>query len=81
MTSYGSTSDQRTAVGEGTRAAYRTLSEGEKAIMNNLKEGGMDLITECQTLRAENPDAAREYSIAITKIEEAVMWAVKGLTK
>lgn len=69
-----STSDQRT-VNNVMRHAYRVLSDEEKATMQKLKDDGLafhDYLTSIGT--------SRELSIAKTKIEEAVMWAVKHVT-
>lgn len=58
------------------RHEYRTLSDEEKMLMKALKDHGQDFIKLINLA-----GKSREYSLAITKIEEAVMWAVKGLTK
>jgi len=73
-----SESDART-VNNAVRHAYRVLSEEEKARMVALKDSGarfLALIDEAQKAGA----GGRECSLARTKTEEAVMWAVKGLT-
>ena len=69
-----STSDDRTA-NNVMRHAYRVLSDDEKAQMQAIKDQGLafhDLIAGIGN--------SREISIAKTKIEEAVMWAVKHIT-
>lgn len=69
-----STSDDRTA-NNVMRHAYRVLSDDEKAQMQAIKDHGLafhDLIVGIGN--------SREISIAKTKIEEAVMWAVKHIT-
>ncbi|MUO84787.1 DUF7681 family protein [Agrobacterium vitis] len=69
-----STSDQRT-VNNTMRHQYRVLSDKEKEQMAAIKSCGEELlsiINEC--------GASRELSIAKTKTEEAVMWAVKHVT-
>lgn len=58
------------------RHEYRTLSDEEKFHMKSIKDQGQLFIDYVNTI-----GKSREYSLAITKIEEAVMWAVKGLTK
>lgn len=70
-----SASDQRTA-NNVMRHEYRVLSEDEKFYMKKLKDDGLAFINMLDVLGSK-----REYSIAKTKIEEAVMWAVKGLTQ
>ena len=57
------------------RHEYRKLSEEDLATIRQIKDAGKalhDLI--------ESIGASRETSIAKTKTEEAVMWAVKALT-
>lgn len=74
QTAIASTSDQRTA-NNAMRHTYRLLSDEEKARMQAIKDKGqelLDLINEC--------GQSRELSIARTKTEEAVMWAVKHVT-
>lgn len=70
-----STSDER-VVNNTVRHAYRVLNEDEKAAMQRIKDLGLELIEAIEAI-----GKGREYSLAITKTEEAVMWAVKGLTK
>ena len=70
-----STSDDRTA-NNAVRHTYRVLTDAEKAQMTDLKDIGAALIAKCQEI-----GASRELSLAITKAEEAVMWAVKHVTK
>lgn len=70
-----STSDQRTT-NNVMRHEYRVLTEEEKFYMKKLKDDGLAFILMLDALGAK-----REYSIAKTKIEEAIMWAVKGLTQ
>ena len=69
-----STSDART-VNNTMRHAYRVLSDDEKADMQAVKDRGLEFHDLIQSL-----GASRELSIAKTKIEEAVMWAVKHIT-
>lgn len=57
------------------RHQYRVLTDTEKFQMITIKDHGALMLGFVETLGAK-----REYSIAKTKIEEAVMWAVKGLT-
>ena len=76
MTEYvDSASDERT-VNNTMRHQYRALSDKEKAAMVRIKDHGAAFLT----LIGELAPAGREASIAKTKVEEAVMWAVKGLT-
>lgn len=86
-----STSDERVA-NNVMRHEYRVLSESEKQQMQAIKDKGLEfynlLLSISDEKRKANPMTqyhatftSRELSIAATKIEEAVMWAVKHLTK
>jgi hypothetical protein len=79
---YDSTGGQRTAVGNETRFQYRTLTEDEQAQMAWLKERGQEFIDHCQELHGNTESAAkgREFALAITHMEDAVMRAVRGVT-
>lgn len=69
-----STSDDRVA-NNTMRHQYRVLSDAEKAQMQQIKDMGLalhDFIGGMGT--------SREISLAKTKVEEAVMWAVKHIT-
>lgn len=72
----GSESDDRTT-NNTVRHQYRVLSDAEKAAMVAVKDAGRDFIDIIAPLADECP---REHGIALRKIEEAVMWAVKGIT-
>ena len=72
--SVDSASDQRT-VNNTMRHQYRVLSDAEKANMQAVKDKGMEFHQLVSGL-----GNSREVSLAKTKIEEAVMWAVKHIT-
>ncbi|MBB3889479.1 hypothetical protein GGQ61_000176 [Phenylobacterium haematophilum] len=74
MTTVNSTSDERT-VNNVMRHAYRVLSDAEKAQMQEIKDMGLAFHT-----LVDGIGHSREISLAKTKIEEAVMWAVKHIT-
>ena len=74
MTTVQSTSDDRT-VNNVMRHAYRVLSDAEKASMLKIKDDGLAMHDYLSTL-----GNSRELALAKTKIEEAVMWAVKHIT-
>jgi hypothetical protein len=69
-----SASDART-VNNVMRHEYRVLSAAEKAQMKRIKDLGLEFVS-----AVESTGRSRENALAITKIEEAVMWAVKHLT-
>lgn len=62
------------------RHKYRVLTEEEKADMLRVKDLGADFLDLLDNLNV-HPYSTREISIAKSKIEEAVMWAVKHITK
>ena len=74
MTSVDSTSDERT-VNDVMRHQYCVLSDDEKAQMQTIKDKGLELHA-----LIESVGKSRELSLALTKTEEAVMWAVKHIT-
>ncbi|NRA31075.1 MAG: hypothetical protein HRU11_12545 [Parvularculaceae bacterium] len=76
MSDVQSQSDQRTANNmAAVRHNYRVLSDAEKATMVELKDLGAALLA-----KIESVGQSRELSLAKTKTEEAVMWAVKHVT-
>lgn len=74
MASVDSTSDART-VNNTMRHAYRVLSDAEKANMQAVKDKGLEFHAVIDGM-----GNSREISLAKTKVEEAVMWAVKHIT-
>lgn len=72
-----STSDDRTT-NNVMRHEYRVLTDEEKGVMLAIKDLGAQFYI---LLGQVEPKGSRELSIAKTKIEEAVMWAVKHITK
>ena len=75
MPTVDSTSDART-VNNVMRHVYRVLSDDEKAQMQALKDKGLELHDLIESI-----GASRELSLAKIKTEEAVMWAVKHITR
>ena len=76
-----STSDAR-VVNNSARQQYRVLEEHEKAAVDDIKGLGEQFLLaldDCETFLGDT--ARREIALARTKVEEAVMWAVKGITK
>lgn len=70
-----STDDDRVA-NNTVRHQYRVLTDAEKQQMVDVKDLGAAFINKCGEI-----GGSRELSIAVTKIEEAVMWAVKHVTR
>lgn len=90
MAHVSSASDDRTA-NNAVRHTYRVLSDAEKAQMVALKDKGAELLALIDSVRtplepvAESEFAVgridRELNIAAERVEEAVMWAVKHITR
>lgn len=70
-----SISDART-VNNVMRHGYRVLHDTEKAQMTAIKDAGLAFYE-----MLDGIGTGRELSLAKTKIEEAVMWAVKHVTQ
>lgn len=62
--------------GNTMRSTYRVLDDAEKAHMHAIKSKGEELLQVIQNL-----GTSRELSLAATNLEQAVMWAVKHITK
>ena len=78
MSTIESGSDQRTQPefsGNVMRHQYRVLSDAEKLRMQTVKDKGLDFFAYIHGI-----GNSRELSLAKTKVEEAVMWAVKHIT-
>lgn len=79
-----STSDQRVA-NNIMRHNYRVLDASEKDQMGAIKDTGLYFIQQLHSIggtdNTQDRQASRELSLAQTKIEEAVMWAVKHITR
>ena len=71
---FEATSDDRIA-NNVMRHEYRVLSEEEKLQMKGIKDLGEEFVRNCNEI-----GRSRELALAITKAEEAVMWAVKHIT-
>lgn len=70
-----STSDEQT-VNNIVRHEYRVLTDEEKLQMKTLKDQGLAFIETCNTI-----GRSWELALAVTNAEQAVMWAVKHVTK
>ena len=75
MTTVDSTSNDRVK-NNVMRHEYRVLSDDEKLQMKEIKDQGLKFLEFCDSI-----GHSRELSLAKTKIEEAVMWAVKHVTR
>lgn len=60
------------------RRTPRELDEGEKYNVDLIKQMGDMFVSRIDGISSKG---GREFAIAKTKMEEAVMWAVKGITK
>jgi hypothetical protein len=69
-----SVSDER-VTNNVLRHEYRVLTDAEKVQMKHVKDLGLAFIEAINAL-----GQSRELSLAKTKTEEAVMWAVKHIT-
>lgn len=58
------------------RKEYREISESEKSSIENIKERAEALY---ELLNAFPTN--RESALSVTKLEEAVMWAIKSITR
>ena len=58
------------------KTPLRELTAEEQFQIASFKDIGQEFIDLLNTLKIN-----REIAVAITKVEEAVMWAVKGVTK
>lgn len=74
-TTVGSGTDART-VNNTVRHQYRVLTDPEKAAMLAVKDAGLAFL---ETLD-KYCRPGRETALAKTNAEQAVMWAVKGIT-
>lgn len=70
-----STDDDR-VVNNAVRHQYRVLSDAEKQHMVEIKDLGVAFLAKCDEI-----GQSRDMSLAKTKIEEAVMWAVKHVKR
>jgi len=67
------------------RPTYRALTEPEKALHDEIKTKAVELeqlISYCATVPGANAGStkARYGALAITSLEESIMWAVKAPT-
>jgi hypothetical protein len=90
MESVSSIGELRT-VNNTLRHQYRVLSDEEKAQMQAIKDKGLEFLELIESLRSPPTPIPgsdmvmgtvdRELVIATERLEEAVMWAVRHITK
>lgn len=73
---YRSTDDARAQDNNVLRHEYRVLSAEDKAQIGAIKDAGAQFLA-----AVDSAGSSREISLARTKIEEAVFWAVKHVTR
>lgn len=64
------------------RSRYRQLTDAETSVIADIKAAAEMLesaIDNAKRLDTEGA-AGREYQLAVTNLEQSVMWAVKGVT-
>lgn len=61
------------------RSKYRELTTQEKAVREGVIRSAEEIDAALATLESRE-NGAREIAIARTKLEEAVMWASKGIS-
>lgn len=74
-----SSTGQDRVVNNVMRHEYRVLEQWEKVAMQKIKDDGLAFFEYLEYLGQQKN--SRQLSIAKTKIEEAVMWAVKHITE
>lgn len=83
MQKIDSASDGRTA-NNAVRHQYRTLSDEEKAGMQEVKDMGAAFIAKLHALGGTDPTGdrmgSRDLALAMTHMEDAVMRAVRHIT-
>jgi hypothetical protein len=64
------------------RPTYRELNEQEKKLVADIKSKAVELMDlfESAVAKEERSDKSRCVNLARTKLEESIMWAVKGIT-
>lgn len=62
------------------RPTYRALTAAEKSLHDDAKNTAASLEAVFVEIGLINPKAGRHIALAMTKLEESIMWAIKGLT-
>ncbi len=66
---------QHNGMADAFRKEYRELTDEEKQSISTIKENASNLLHSIMLM-----PSGREQSLAITNLEQSVMWAVKGIT-
>jgi hypothetical protein len=66
----------------GERAVGLTFNPSNSGVVDTLKRAAAEFIDHCNNERgvATDPEIKRMYSVAITEMQTAQMWAVKAAT-
>jgi len=76
MSDFVNSADDNRTINNVMRHEYRVLTDAEKSAMQAIKDKGLELHNLIESI-----GQSRELALAKTKTEEAVMWAVKHLTR
>ena len=63
------------------RPEYRVLTPEEVQAATDFKDHAIIFIDACEELKTGSPERARLVALAQTKMEEAVMFALKAITE
>lgn len=77
--------DDRRVMNNSVRQTYRVLTDAEKAQIDKVKKLGQEFIDLCHDIGETPPCGdrlgSRDLSLAVTHMEDAVMRAVRHITK
>lgn len=62
------------------RSKYRELTDAERISIEEIKTTAEKLEQAIERARQLDRAGGRELALATTKLEESVMWAIKGVT-
>lgn len=62
------------------RQNYTPLTDGQKELMSQIKSKAQELY-EFTIVNGSTPNNTPELTWFQTRLEEAIMWAIKGITK
>jgi len=64
------------------RKEYRLLTDAEKFQIESIKSLAEEMVAAMEVYSSSfTPSQERAIALAMTKLEESVMWAVKGITE